>query len=132
MGLTDFFLAGHSFGGYCSGLYASRYPQHIKKLLLLSPLGLKPAPENYDIKNMRFMNGRGPPKWAISLSKLLWGKVSPFAVLRKISWRSAYKALTKYVEKHQPTGSIEEKEALIRYMYQILLGEGTSEYALFK
>lgn len=39
-GLTDFILAGHSFGGYISGLYASYYPQHLKKLLMLSPVGV--------------------------------------------------------------------------------------------
>jgi len=41
MGITQFILAGHSFGGYVSGVYASFYPQHIKKLLLLSPIGVR-------------------------------------------------------------------------------------------
>ena len=38
---TDFYLMGHSFGGYMSGNYAVRYPQHLKKLVLLSPIGVK-------------------------------------------------------------------------------------------
>jgi len=46
MGLTDFFLAGHSFGGHLAGHYAIKYHQHIKKLLLLSPVGIRPKPEN--------------------------------------------------------------------------------------
>jgi len=39
--LKDFYLAGHSFGGYMMGNYATQYPYHIKKLLLISPVGLK-------------------------------------------------------------------------------------------
>ncbi len=39
-GMTDFVLAGHSFGGYICGLYASYYPQHLRKLLMLSPVGI--------------------------------------------------------------------------------------------
>ena len=39
--LKDFYLSGHSFGGYLVSNYAVKYPQHIKKLLLLSPIGVK-------------------------------------------------------------------------------------------
>ena len=39
MGLTDFYLAGHSFGGHYVGHYAKRYPQYIKKVLFISPIG---------------------------------------------------------------------------------------------
>ena len=46
--LKDFILAGHSFGGYISGLYACKYPQHIKKLMMLSPAGVCTKPEGYD------------------------------------------------------------------------------------
>lgn len=35
-----FLLAGHSFGGFLSGHYACRYPEKIKKLLMLSPFGV--------------------------------------------------------------------------------------------
>ena len=38
--LKDFVLAGHSFGGYVSGLYTIKHPQNVKKLLMLSPLGV--------------------------------------------------------------------------------------------
>ena len=47
MDLTDFYLIGHSFGGYQVGLYASKYPQHIRKLILVSPIGIKiPKPRD--------------------------------------------------------------------------------------
>ena len=38
--LTQFYIVGHSLGGYLSSHYTVRYPQHIKKLILLSPVGL--------------------------------------------------------------------------------------------
>ena len=39
--LKDFYLAGHSFGGYMVGNYATQYHQYIKKLILISPVGVK-------------------------------------------------------------------------------------------
>ena len=33
-------LAGHSFGGYMSVAYTEKYPQHVDKLILLSPVGV--------------------------------------------------------------------------------------------
>ena len=50
MRLTDFVLVGHSFGGYIAGLYTEKYSQHIKKLVLLSPIGLR-IPEKGEVKN---------------------------------------------------------------------------------
>ena len=51
---TDFYLAAHSFGGYIAGNYALKYHQHIKKLLLLSPIGIKvKAPGEPDLDPMK-------------------------------------------------------------------------------
>lgn len=38
--LSDFYLAGHSFGAYLIGNYALEYSQHIRKILLISPIGV--------------------------------------------------------------------------------------------
>lgn len=43
--MKGFFLAGHSFGGYVCGNYAAKYPQHIRKLLMLSPVGVPFKPK---------------------------------------------------------------------------------------
>jgi cardiolipin-specific phospholipase len=32
-------MLGHSFGGYLAVLYNQKYPGHIKRLILLSPVG---------------------------------------------------------------------------------------------
>lgn len=41
----DFYLLGHSFSGYVCGHYTLKYPQHVKKLILISPIGIRPEPE---------------------------------------------------------------------------------------
>ena len=41
MDITNFYLAGHSFGGYIVGNYAVKYHKHLKKLILMSPIGVK-------------------------------------------------------------------------------------------
>lgn len=40
-------LIGHSFGGFVTARYAMKYPEYIRKYLLMSPLGviLKPDEE---------------------------------------------------------------------------------------
>ena len=42
--LTDFILCCHSLGGYIGGHYACAYKNHIRKLILLSPIGLRDDP----------------------------------------------------------------------------------------
>lgn len=51
-GISGFYLAAHSFGGYLAGLYNIRYPEHVKKLLLISSIGLMEKPDNFDLKRM--------------------------------------------------------------------------------
>ena len=40
---TNFYLAAHSFGGYILGNYSVKYPEHVKQLLLISQIGIKPV-----------------------------------------------------------------------------------------
>ena len=77
MDLTDFILVAHSYGGYLMGTYASLYPQHIRKLVLLSPVGLRVKPENA-VKIARDDWFDGTPEAFRTLKDELWGKVTPF------------------------------------------------------
>ena len=51
-GLESFYLVAHSMGGYLSAQYASRYPQYIKKLFLISPVGFVQKPENFVLRRI--------------------------------------------------------------------------------
>ena len=84
LGLSGFYLAGHSFGGYLMGTYAALYPLHIKKLILLSPLGIKRRPENFKAKNMFYPEGYGPPNWAKGISEKRWGKIVPMNIAKRV------------------------------------------------
>lgn len=75
---TEFFLAAHSFGGYLSGHYAFKYPTYVKKLLLISPIGIRVRDPNEN-DWLRFMqkseqvkaSGGNPPNFVTKL----WVKV---------------------------------------------------------
>ena len=110
--LTDFILCGHSYGGYLSGTYASKFPQHIKKLLLLSPLGLKTRPDNFQPKMMMYRQNRGPPAFLRVAAKSLWGKVSPFSVMRILSEKRCRKFVAGYQNRAQPVETEDEAKAL--------------------
>ncbi|KNE71508.1 hypothetical protein AMAG_15724 [Allomyces macrogynus ATCC 38327] len=44
MNLDKITLVGHSMGGFVAGSYLLRYPSHLRKLILLSPIGLRGFP----------------------------------------------------------------------------------------
>ncbi|KAJ2459872.1 hypothetical protein GGF42_001197 [Coemansia sp. RSA 2424] len=48
MGIDKMVLCGHSFGGYMNSVYALKYPQHVEKLVLVSPIGVPEAPPDLE------------------------------------------------------------------------------------
>ena len=49
--LESFHMGGVSMGGYIAGIYASEYPNDLKSLLLIAPLGVNSAkPSLFDQK----------------------------------------------------------------------------------
>lgn len=88
--LTDFFLMGHSFGGFISGHYALQYPQHVKKLVLMSPIGIGGYQEdNIDDMTIEEASEKSNPcskdfplavRWGLNI---VWKqKISPYDVAR--------------------------------------------------
>lgn len=49
LGLKNFVIGGHSFGGYVACQYYSKYPEYITKMILLSPMGLTKKSTAYDL-----------------------------------------------------------------------------------
>jgi abhydrolase domain-containing protein 5 len=47
--ITNFYILGHSYGGFIAGHYATKYHQHIKKLILMSPVGIR-GPKEHEKK----------------------------------------------------------------------------------
>jgi len=66
---------------------------------------------------MRFMRGAGPPRWAVAIAKSLWGKVSPFSVLRLRREKNVRKMLNGYINQHQRVSDDREREVLAEYLF---------------
>ena len=98
--LKDFYLIGHSLGAYLSGNYAAAYPQHIRKLILVSPPGVsKPvsADEHKDF-NKLVKSKMKAPRMAQPLAKYLFKKrYSPFDIQRFLGPKSSYKFMHRVV-----------------------------------
>ena len=75
MDVTDFYLLAHSLGGYLASLYYNEFPQHVRKLFLISPIGFMQKPDDFDIKRMEVVplydkegaavSNKGPSTWHI-------------------------------------------------------------------
>jgi len=97
--MTDFYLAGHSYGGYLVGLYALEYPEHLRKLLLISPIGYQFKPPNWSYEITRFRGRRaGPPSWAYCTVDWTWrNKITPFKAVRFLGYGIARGRIKAYV-----------------------------------
>ena len=124
--LTNFYIGAHSYGAYLFGTYASLYPQHVRKLVLLSPLGVKGAPEDFSISRMVFKTkkGRGPPKWAIPIIRATWGHFSPISLLRLLTEDYSREVINYYLERNRTTNLTDAEKAVnAELVFQIMLRE---------
>jgi cardiolipin-specific phospholipase len=140
--ITDFYLIGHSFGGHLMGNYAVAYRQHIKQLLLLSPIGILQRPPGFDYfedrKQKRAEKARSDgkksqtmPSMFMTMAKYGWEKkISPFSVARFAGHKRSLKGMDSYAGRR--TGGVDNKakEAIRDYLYQIIMRPGCTEYAL--
>jgi len=137
--LDTFSLLGHSLGGYLAVAYALKYPGHLDKLILASPVGV---PEDPHAVAAAMPDADGPsapgtaasaaapprrrPRW---LTYLWEANVSPFAVVR---WAGPLgprlvSGWTTRRFSHLPDG---EFRALHDYSYSLFRQKGSGEYAL--
>lgn len=123
MNITDFYLVGHSWGGYISGLYSLQYSQHIKKLILVSPIGFQFEPDDFNWYKIETRSGfrAGPPPNMFGVGGYEWAwskRINHFQIYRyfgefvgRKAWRSH--AFNRMV----PDRPVEEKEAYAEYEY---------------
>ena len=140
---------GHSLGGYLSVNYCLKYPSHVDRLILVSPVGVpnNPYETSKDIEKdpsiidspdstvqsefsqpskTAIQQPRPLPRWAT----LLWeANFSPFMFVRlPIVGPKVASAWTTRRFRELPTP--EEQETLSQYAYQIFRQRGSGEYAL--
>lgn len=128
---------GHSLGGYLATRYALKYPEHVQKLVLLSPMGLPvpPIAEQEGDENERRFN---LDKLNISVTGLvlspwlvrMWNNnITPQLLIRAAGpWGP--RLVSKYVDARFPCLNEDELGDLRDYLYHISAGSGSGEYAL--
>lgn len=127
-----FYLAGHSFGGYIASVYTLRNYQQIKKLLLLSPIGLPEQPPGFNINDFVDRFDKRAPSIAVKGIYHMWKRYySPFHVMRWMGAFGTKRFLNMYMSTRlgKVTCPIEAQE-LSSYLHQIFLRRASGEYGL--
>ena len=109
-----------------------KYHKHIKKLLLISPVGFAVhAPEEIEDPMERFESQRrGPPMWILRIVKWTWEhKISLFKLGNLLGRRKTLDIISNKIIRDQISNE-ETKEVMTKYMYQIFARDGTTEYAI--
>ena len=139
MRLPRFYLAGHSFGGYIVGNYALKHKERVKRLLLISPVGIRVKPQGEDdwerflkkSNDVQKEGGSPPPVYVKLMVKAMWNsKVSPFSIARLVGQKQTRKLIWDYIERRQKMDDPGQKEVVADYMYHLLMKRSTSEASL--
>lgn len=112
VGIEKFYLAGFSLGGYISSMYALKFPEHVMKLILLSPAGMsRPHSEEETAKILNKLPWykRHATKFALTFWKK---KMSFHRVAKKFSYLKSI-ALTAFLK----TTKLAGEESKIMYQY---------------
>ena len=147
-GIDKMTLLGHSLGGYMAVCYALKYPGHLNKLILASPVGIPEDPyavneEMPDPNDSTMANevtqsqedikqgGSKPPrrqlpKWLITL----WdANISPFSLVR-LSGPLGPRLVSGWTSRRFSHLPVEEAQSLHDYSYSLFRQRGSGEYAL--
>lgn len=125
-------LGGHSLGGYISVAYCEKYPQHVDRLILISPAGV-PHDENENNPSAQ----KDYPlkvKLMVSLASGLWRYgITPSSFIRSLPEARGKKIVAGYVEKRLPAITcVDERASLSEYLYANAVLPGSGENCLNK
>lgn len=119
-GIDTMILAGHSLGGYISIAYCEKYPQHVEKLILISPAGVPHVDEEEEKHTISKRIKDASLLWKMVIylvTHLFENDVTPGAFLRALPETRARSMVSGYVTRRLPAISCkEEQESLIEYL----------------
>ncbi|PPJ61386.1 hypothetical protein CBER1_10617 [Cercospora berteroae] len=148
-GIDKMTLMGHSLGGYMAVCYALKYPGHLNKLILASPVGIpedpyavseKVEPQASTMQN-EFTQSQGesasrnqqpaPPKRKMPwwLTSLWDANISPFSIVR-LSGPLGPRLVSGWTSRRFAHLPEDEAQALHDYSYSLFRQRGSGEYAL--
>lgn len=122
-------LAGHSMGGYLSVAYAERYPQHVERLILLSPVGV---PEPHPDDDAKFKTFPLHIRAMFTTVRYLFNRgITPGYFLRSLSYARSKAMVEGYIARRLPAITCpEEQRHLGEYLYQNSMLPGSGECCL--
>lgn len=148
VGLEKMTLFGHSLGGYLATCYALKYPQHVEKLILVSPAGIPEDPDaplqvkqqnpqdalqqqaNEINATMQAAAAKKPTRRLPGWATYLWDhNVTPMSIVRMIGPFGASLVHT-YTSRRFAHLDESEQHDLYDYLYHITSSTGSGEYAL--
>mmetsp|Transcript_33343 Transcript_33343/g.58480 ORF Transcript_33343/g.58480 Transcript_33343/m.58480 type:complete len:339 (-) Transcript_33343:48-1064(-) len=130
LGLTRFFLWGHSFGGYIAGCYACAHPEQIESLVLVSAVGVASEPLLDTLSNKKYSSS-----WLLkgffNLMVFLWenGVVSP-GKLVSCTGPASKMFLFQYMNRLLQHEDEETRKRFVKYIEMINLLPPSGELAL--
>jgi len=126
-------LAGHSMGGYLSVAYCERYPEHVERLILLSPVGVPKEDANDEIQRQRNERIRSAPwkyRLLFGLYNTLYQHQSIGDIFRWFPSDRAKNLVTEYANRRLKFSDPDEVNVFIDYLYEANSLPGSGEYCL--
>lgn len=131
--LDRIILAGHSMGGYIAVAYCERYPQHVERLILLSPVGV-PDQENPQHKERQQKLSSSLQARAIfGLFQTIFASTTVGSILRTLPSSQARNFALSYVQRRLPEiADPIEQEAVAHYLFHNNTLPGSAEHSIQK
>lgn len=129
-GIDKMVLAGHSMGGYLSVAYTERYPQHVDKLVLLSPVGVNDEPPaGWDDRVAQ--RSTSTRMMFATFRYLFENQYTPGGVLRSLPTSRSRSMIEGYVKNRLPAiVDEEERQTVADYLYFNAMLPGSTEYCV--
>nr|OQO26148.1 hypothetical protein B0A51_07574 [Rachicladosporium sp. CCFEE 5018] len=149
-GIDKMTLLGHSLGGYMAVAYALKYPGHLNKLILASPVGIPEDPyavsedlpepgesimaneftQSQDTTTAKTAAAKPPPRKTPKWLNTLWdANISPFSIVR-LAGPIGPRLVSGWTSRRFSHLPEEEAQALHDYSYSLFRQRGSGEYAL--
>jgi cardiolipin-specific phospholipase len=127
--IDSMILAGHSMGGYISVAYTERYPQHVDRLILISPMGV---PEETPAM-LKKVEERFKGSFRYRLYEGLFPRYTAGDFLRTVPERTGRNWIGQYITRRLPViTDTDEQQILADYLYLNSSLPGSGEYCLPK
>lgn len=116
-------LVGHSLGGYLAARYALRYPQHLSKLVMASPVGFPVKPANA-------LSGSQLPTSLRVIDAMWSSNVTPQQLVRLFGARRGRLNVQRGLQARMPHLLPSDVNLLTDYLYHITVADPSGEFAM--